>query len=175
MFKQVRYVVYFCVVAVPWTLFGAALVATNVVINIAFNDGWAGGNIFLIAQTAYLVLQYVLSVLLFLEIDPWLKYMKFIRIGSLFVSYLYTIMYIIFSILLVVILDDLDGAEITYMNMYTVMVLSYNLIFHTPVLAINIGIILKEISMEFIQFMNDVAMTGMDDYSLATHNLLDLF
>lgn len=175
MFKQTRYLVYFICVAIPWTLFGAALVATNVVLNIFVNDGWAGGNVFLIMQTAYLAIQYFLSVLLYLEIDPWLKYMKFIRIGSLFVSWVYTLWYIALSILLVVILDDLDGAEVTYINMYTVMVLSYNLIFHVPVLAVNVGIILKEISMEFIQFCNDVAMTGMDDYSLATHNLLDLF
>lgn len=48
-FKTVRYCVYFGVVAVPWIMLGALLVATNVVINIGFNDGWAGGNIFLIS------------------------------------------------------------------------------------------------------------------------------
>ena len=53
-FKQVRYAVYFGVVAVPWIALGAALVASNIVINIGFNDGWAGANIFLISQTAYL-------------------------------------------------------------------------------------------------------------------------
>jgi len=46
-----------------------------------------------------------------------------------------------------VILEDLDGAEVTYLNMYTVMVLSYNLILHCPILFINFGIIAKEISM----------------------------
>lgn len=29
--------------------------------------------------------------------------------------------------------------------------------------------------MEFIQFINEVAGTGMDDYSLATKNILDMF
>lgn len=48
-FKSVRYAVYFGVVACPWIIIGAGLVATNIVINIGFNDGWAGGNIFLIS------------------------------------------------------------------------------------------------------------------------------
>jgi len=174
-FKSVRYAVYFGVVACPWILLGAGLVATNIVINIGFNDGWAGANIFLISQTVYLVLQYALSVILYLEVDPWLIYMKFIRIGSLFLAWLYLIVYVAFSILLVVILDDLDGSDVTYMSMFTVMTLSYNLIFHTPVLLVNLMIIIKEISMEFIQFVNEVAGTGMDDYSLATGNLLDMF
>ena len=101
--------------------------------------------------------------------------MKFIRIGSLFVAWIYLIIYVALSILLVVILDDLDNSEVTYMSMFTVMTLSYNLILHTPVLLVNLMIIIKEISMEFIQFVNEVAGTGMDDYSLATHNLLDMF
>jgi len=74
-----------------------------------------------------------------------------------------------------VILEDLDGAEVTYLNMYTVMVLSYNLILHCPILFINFGIIAKEISMEFIQFLYDVAGTPQDDYSIALHNVEDLF
>lgn len=97
-----------------------------------------------------MVLQYALSVILYLEVDPWLRYMKFIRIGSLFLAWVYLIFYIAFSILLVVILDDLDNSEVTYMSMFTVMTLSYNLIFHTPVLLVNLMIIIKEISMEFI-------------------------
>ena len=173
-FKSVRYVVYFSLVAVPWILIGAALCTSNIIINIGFNDGWAAGNIFLISQTAYLLIQYFQSVLLYLEVDPWLKYMKFIRIGSLFMAWAYLMAYIAFSILLVVILDDLDGSEVTYMSMFTVMTLSYNLIFHTPVLLVNLMIVIKEISMEFLQFVNDLAGTGMDDYSLAAHNFLDM-
>ena len=49
MFKTVRYSVYFALVAVPWIILGALLCATNVVINIGFMDGWAGGNVFLIS------------------------------------------------------------------------------------------------------------------------------
>jgi len=149
-FKTTRYIVYFSLVAVPWIIIGALLVSANIVINIGFNDGWAGGNIFLISQTAYLVLQFALSVLIYLEVDPWLKYMKFIRIGSLFLAWWYLIWYIAFSILLVVILDDLDGSEVTYMSMFSVMTLSYNLIFHTPVLLVNLMIIIKESTMELV-------------------------
>ena len=56
MFKTVRYSIYLGTIAIPWILIGAGCVAVNIVINIGFNDGWAGGNLFLISQTAYLVL-----------------------------------------------------------------------------------------------------------------------
>ena len=101
--------------------------------------------------------------------------MKFIRIGSLFLGWAYLIVYAAFSIVLVVILDDWDGSDVTYMSMFTVMTLGYNLIFHTPVLLVNIMICIKEITMEFIQFANDIAGTGMDDYSLVARNFTDFF
>lgn len=175
MFLRWQYDVYLGLVGIPWVVMGAILVFANFLINIMFNDGWAGGNIFLIANTAYLVIQYLLSVLLFLEIDPWLKYMKFIRIGSLWISCVYLFNYIFFTAILIWVLENLDGSEITYLTMYTVMVLAYNLMLHLPVLAVNLAIILKEISMEFIQFLYDVALTPRDDYSLAIRNFEYLF
>jgi len=175
MFKEVRYIVWFSVAAVPWALFGLLLVLFNILVNIFFNDVWCYGNIWLIANTAYLVLQYTLSVILMLEVDWWLKWMKFIRIGSLFVSVVYTAFYLLGWAVLITILDDLDGHNITYSSVYTVMVLSYNLMFHSPQLIVNFVIILKEATMEGVQFLNDVAGTGMDDYSLLIHNFLDFF
>ena len=70
--------------------------------------------------------------------------------------------------------DDLDGTEIRWVNIYSAMVLSYNLIMHAPILPICLGIAIKEFSMEFIQFVNDYAGTGLDDISLGLHNIVDL-
>ena len=162
-------------IAVPWTLLGGAAVAWNVWLNIYFNQGWAGGNIWLIMNTVYLILQYVLSLLIFYEIDAWIYYMKFIRFGSLITSYFYTIMYVVALVQLLVVIDDLDGSEVTFVNMYTVMVLAYNLILHAPIIPVNMAIAGKELSMEFVQFLNDWAGTGLDDWSLGLHNIVDFF
>ena len=89
-------------------------------------------------------------------------------------AYIYTIIYIAALVTLIVILDDMDGQEITLVNMFTVMVLSYNLILHAPIIPLNIGIAIKELSMEFIQFANDWAGTGLDDISLGAHNIIDM-
>lgn len=54
-FTQVKYILNMVFVALPWTLFGLCNIAWNVWLNIYFNQGWAGANIWLMANTAYLV------------------------------------------------------------------------------------------------------------------------
>lgn len=174
-YTQVKYILMVVFIAAPWTILGGCAVAWNIWLNIYFNQGWAGANIWLILNSVYLIFQYVLSLLLFYEIDAWIYYMKFIRFGSLISSYFYTIMYIVALVELLVIIDDLDGSEVTFVNMYTVMVLAYNLILHAPIIPVNIAIAAKEGSMEFVQFLNDWAGTGLDDWSLGLHNIVDFF
>lgn len=55
------------------------------------------------------------------------------------------------------------------------MVLSYNLILHFPVNIVTICVVMKEFSMEFFQFANNMAGTDMDDWSLGFANFLDMF
>ena len=104
----------------------------------------------------------------------WIYWMKFVRIFSLISSYLYLFGYLFMLVTDLIIMDDLDGTEIRWVNIYSAMVLSYNLIMHAPILPICLGIAIKEFSMEFIQFVNDYAGTGLDDISLGLHNIVDL-
>jgi len=80
---------YLGMVGIPFICISGLLLVGNYLINAWLNDGWGAGNIFLIANTAYATLQWILATLLFLEIDPWLKYMKFIRLGSMFIAFMY--------------------------------------------------------------------------------------
>lgn len=137
-------------IAVPWTILGLALIGFNLFCNIGLNEGWAGGNLWLIGNTVYLILQFALSIGLFWEIDVWIYWMKFIRIFSLLSSYIYIFGYLFALVTDLIILDDLDGSEIRWANVYSAMVLSYNLILHAPILPICIGISIKEFSMEVI-------------------------
>lgn len=149
-FTQVKYILNIVLIAVPWTLFGLLNIAWNLWLNIYFNQGWAGGNVWLILNSAYLVSQYILSIGLFWEIDVWIYYMKYIRIFSLLSAYLYSIVYALAIVTLMVVAWDLDGAEITWVGMMTAMVISYNLILHAPILLVNFGICFKEFTMEFV-------------------------
>ena len=73
------------------------------------------------------------------------------------------------------VLEDWDNSEVTYTSIYTVMVLSYNLMMHLPILPINLLIVLKELSMEFMQFANNLAGTEFDDWSLGLANFINMF
>lgn len=73
-----------------------------------------------------------------------------------------------------VVLDDMDGSEVTWVSMWTVLCLAYNIIIHAPTLLVDFGIAIKELSMEVIQFGNDWAGTGLDDWSLGLHNIVDM-
>ena len=46
----------FWVLAVPWSVFGIIGVVFNIFINVDFNKGWAGGNVFLIGNTLHGIL-----------------------------------------------------------------------------------------------------------------------
>ena len=53
-FTTTKYILNIIFIAVPWTVFGLLNIAWNVWLNIYFNKGWAGANIWLMANTAYL-------------------------------------------------------------------------------------------------------------------------
>ena len=55
-FTQTTYILNMVFIAVPWTIFGVILISWNLYLNIAFNEGWAGGNLWLIFNTVYLIL-----------------------------------------------------------------------------------------------------------------------
>jgi len=164
----------FVFIALPWTAVGFLLVVYDLIFNIWFNDFWAGGNVFLIVYSVYLIVQYILSLGLFWEIDIWLQYTFFIRLFSLFSAYLYMWYFLACFVILMVLINDMDGHEITWDGMFTAFFISYNLLLHWPVLVINFGIAVKELSMEFWQFANDFAGSGLDDTSLGFHNISDL-
>ena len=100
--------------------------------------------------------------------------MKYIRIFSLLSAYLYSVGYMLAMVTVMVIAWDLDGSDITWTGMLTAMTLSYHLILHAPIMFVNFGIAAKEFSMEFVQLANDWAGTGLDDWSLGAHNVVDL-
>jgi len=55
-FEQTTYILNVVLIAVPWTILGAVLIGWNLFLNIDFNEGWAGGNLWLIGNSVYLII-----------------------------------------------------------------------------------------------------------------------
>jgi len=137
------------VIAIPWTILGALLIIWDLVQNIYFNKGWAGANPFLIINTIYGVLQYVISIFVVWEIDPILRYLDILRIIALVLSGCYIVLWLSGLIQYMIVVFSWDGKESTASDMYAMMVLAQNLFIYLSYLPVSLILIVKEISMEF--------------------------
>ena len=54
-FTNVSYILNCIFIAGPWSVLGTALISWNLWLNIDFNRVWAGGNLWLIGNTTYLI------------------------------------------------------------------------------------------------------------------------
>ena len=142
-------VLNYALIGAPWAIFGLGLIGINVWLNIVWNEWWAGANIWLVANTVYLIVQYILSVLLICEFDFMLYWLKFLRWFSLISGYIYTLGYVLAAVKLADIMGDWDGEHIELATLMLAMTLSYNLILHVGILPVNLVIAIKEITMEF--------------------------
>ena len=94
-FSTTSYILNMILFAVPWTLLGGVLVGGNLVLNIWFNHGWAYANIFLIANTVYAIVQYIMSIIIVWEVDIVMQYTRWIRWISLTSGLLYTLAWVL--------------------------------------------------------------------------------
>lgn len=148
------YVFNLWLVAVPWTIFGFLMVLVNIFFNIDYNKGWAEGNVFLMFNTIYALIQYTLTIPLIYEVQAWLKHAKFIRLISLAWALFYNTVYVAFAVKFWQIIKQFEAnklvdEDITYFELFVAMGIVYNLIIHLPIIPMNLIIIVKEFSMEF--------------------------
>lgn len=81
-FKNFAWLINLLVVATPYTIVAGLGLGWNIWANAVWNRGWAGGNAFLVAGTAYQVIQFFLSLGLVAEVPAWLRRMKPMRVFS---------------------------------------------------------------------------------------------
>ena len=77
-----RWFINFFVIGIPWFFFAALSDDYNLLWNLRFNHMWAGGNLFLFANTVFAFWQSFLSTLIMMELPTWLKEAKSIRMIS---------------------------------------------------------------------------------------------
>jgi hypothetical protein len=139
-------------IAIPYTAIGLSCVGFNILLNLIWNRFWAGGNIFLMANTYYMLVQFFLSILIIWEVTPWMRYIHYVRLFSLISSYVYSIIYIAALIRYFSLILEWDGREPDLDELFLSMVIGYNLILNASIIPINVAIALKEFSMEWFQF-----------------------
>ena len=168
-------IINYVAIGLPWGICGLALIGFNLWLNIFWNEWWAGANIWLVGNTVYLIVQYILSVLLVCEFDFMLYWLKFLRWFSLISAYAYTLCYVLAAVKLADLMGDWDGEHIEMTTLILAMTISYNLILNVGILPVNFVIAIKELTMELFQFKDKLAGTGADDYSLALNNIIDFW
>ena len=134
---------------IPWFWFSALMIVVNLILNMALNNFWAEGNLGLILNTWYLIIQTVMSWILVIEIPVLLKSKVYgvIRWISASTSVIYMMFY--FFIIGDWIYELWLESEDTYYNYQLIdvifnMYMAYNIIFNLHILPVNMQIIWKE-------------------------------
>jgi len=135
------------VVAIPWTVFAWLLWLWNIVFNSWLNEGWAEGNFFLLANTAFCTFQTLATLPLVAEFEFYLRRMFFLRVLSLLAAWVYNIAYLLMLadwFYNVYALTDTQIEELGALDMLMNMFFIYNSILHSGIVIVNFMIIFKE-------------------------------
>lgn len=136
-------------IVLPLAIINVAALVYNFYFNIDWNNWWAGGNLWLILNSVYLLWATFHSIFVSLEYPMWMKLMRITRFVSLIVASVYTAGFLILGwewyreLYLVDDKSNYDAISVIWN-----MLLGYNLILHVAVMPANLFLIVKEISLE---------------------------
>jgi len=149
--KVFRWFINLFFLAIPWSFISQILLGYNLFFNIKWNFLWAGGNVWLLFNTIYLIEQTIHSVFLTVEMPFWMKFNKVGRWISLILASIYNTLFLIMFCDFIALLFFYDKSEYGIGYLFESMFFAYNIIIHFPITFVNSMIISKEFSMEFIQ------------------------
>lgn len=93
-FMGFRWILNLITFGIPWTFISQIFFAWNVLFNAKWNFLWAGGNVYLIANTVYAYVQTWMSVFLIYEIPFYMRHFKLFRFISLCSAIVYNFLYV---------------------------------------------------------------------------------
>ena len=139
------------VVGVPWTFVSQIFFAWNVLFNAKWNFLWAGGNVYLIANTVFAYVQTWMSVFTIWEMPFYMRHFKLFRLISLVAGVVYNILYYssVADFLLLLFKQDKQTIDIFYL--LQAMFFGYNIVLHFPITIVNAAILAKEVLLEMFQ------------------------
>ena len=165
-----KYLINLIFIVIPYAFIVFLCIGWNLWFNIAWNYVWAKGNVFLIVNTVYLIFQSIHSFLVAMEYPLWMRTFRITRLVSLTSAIIYSIIQISFMYewYQELYLNN-DKSNYDFMSVMWNMYLAYNVILHISILPVNCFIIIKELSLEFFQFL-----VSDDDENIAI-NFMDLY
>jgi hypothetical protein len=147
-----RWIANFIFVGMPWFTFSMIMILVNVIFNVWLNSIWADGNLLLVANSAYLVIQTLLSWPLVFEIPFYLNELKFFRTFSVVVSWVYMMFYVFVSADWAYMLwlePEATYEQYDVVSVLTNMFFAYNIVFNLHIIPVNMMIIWKELMLTF--------------------------
>ena len=145
-----RYMINLVFVALPWAVVSAACVGWNLYFNANWNEMWAGGNVWLMANTFYILFQGFASIMLAFELPIWLRTFRTTRFWSFVFATVYNLVFFTLALewwdMLYVVNDK---SSYDFVDIFINMCLGYNIVLHFTIIPVNTFIIVKEISMEY--------------------------
>lgn len=149
--KLFRWIINLFLIAIPWTFLSQLMLIYNLWFNIVWNFMWAGGNAFLLINSIYLIQMTLHSVFLVTEVPFWMHFNKFGRWAMLILALIYNFLFLGVCVDFFLLLYVYDKSEYEFMSMFESMFFAYNIVLHFPITILNTVVILKEISLEFLQ------------------------
>ena len=157
-----RWILNFFLVGMPYFVVACILNAYNIWFNIVLNDWWAEGNVYLMGNSLFSVLLTQISLIVVFEIPIFLENIKPLRMFAFLSGIVYNFIYALF-VLETHRMFQLE--EFTNFDILIVFFMTYNLVMNAGNFILSNAIVLKEISLEWVQLGNDaVGVEG--DYSL---------
>lgn len=153
-FMVFRWVLNLILIGFPWTFISQIFFAWNVLFNAKWNFLWAGGNVYLVANTVFAYIQTWMSVFVIWEIPFYMRHFKFFRLISLVSGFVYNFFYWASVIDFLLLLFQYDKESLDIFYLLEAMFFGYNIVLHFPITLVNMVIITKEIFMEMFQASN---------------------
>jgi len=132
----------------PWTFISQVMFAWNVLFNAKWNFLWAGGNVYLMANTAYVYIQTWMSIATVYELPIYMRHFKFFRLISWCSAVLYNFLFFASLIDFILLLFVYDKKTFDIFYLMEAMMFGYNFVLHYPITMVNWVIIFKELSLE---------------------------
>mmetsp|Transcript_8323 Transcript_8323/g.13918 ORF Transcript_8323/g.13918 Transcript_8323/m.13918 type:complete len:288 (-) Transcript_8323:43-906(-) len=167
-----KYIVNLVLVAIPYLCLSFAGVVFNFYANIALNKGYAGGNLLLIFNSAFLIYQTIISNLLVFELPSYLRRHKPERASSFVLAAAYNVVYLIGALKLYSMIYWEDNLEDDTSTAVTFMILGYFAVMNGPNFGVNLAIILKELSLESFQLITKHVGAYTENYALGEGDAL---
>ena len=144
-FTKFKYYLNLIFISIPYDFFTFTFLIFVFYMEMVWFKYFAYGNVFLIFNFIYLVIQSFLSLIIVAEVPIWLRYMKIVRFGSLMIA----IVFIgIWSVQLADFIWLMLQKEYQVVFIMEQLVFGYLLIFNTLNMPVSFIIVVKEILIE---------------------------